>query len=185
METVAPAASLHDTSCLLVDNLDLAILDDVVDLAVEHSICLKELSHGMYTLRLEGEVSMDLILLHLLLLCRERIILLHLCNRSTHVRKDEEVRILKVACDKVTTLVGHIHRVLLLAYNEIELVSDERHLALVVLDVIVLNLLEELLHARLTEELDERLVLRVSLVCSEKEDSSILLVTCCDKLLSL
>ena len=73
----------------------------------------------------------------------------------------------------------------LLVDHEVELVCDERHFALVVLDVIVFHLLEELLHARLAEELDKRLVFWISLECSEKEDASVLLVAFSDKLLGV
>ena len=184
MESVAPAASFHDTAGLLVDDLDLAVGDDIIDLPVEHRICLKELSHSVYALRLKGEVRIDLIFLHLLLLCRKRR-LLHLRNSRSHVRKDEEVRVFEIACDKVASLVGHVHAVLLFAHYEIELVGDERHLAFVVLDVVVLHFLEELLHARLAEELDERLIFRISLVCSEEEHSAVLLVACRDELLGI
>ena len=47
METIAPAASFHDTSCLLIDNLDLTVLNDVVDFLVEHRIGLQELCHSV------------------------------------------------------------------------------------------------------------------------------------------
>ena len=59
------------------------------------------------------------------------------------------------------------------------------HLALVILHIVVLDLLEKLLHAGLAEELDERLVLRISLICSEKKKSAVLLVSVSDKLLGL
>ena len=72
---------------------------------------------------------------------------------------------------------------LLFVDHEIEFVRDERHLTLVVLDIVVLHLLEQLLHARLAEELDERLVFRIPLERSEKEDTSIFLVTLGDELL--
>ena len=74
---------------------------------------------------------------------------------------------------------------LLLVDDEIELVGDERHLALVILDIVVLDLLEELLHARLAEELDERLVFRISLVCPEEKHAAVLFVSVSDKLLRL
>ena len=184
VESVAPTASFHNTAGLLIHDLDFAVLDNVVDLLVEHCVSLKELSHSVHTLRLKCEVRKDLILLHLLLSCCERR-LLNLCNRSSHVRKHKEVRIRQVTCDQVAALVGHIHRVLLLVDDEVELVSDDVHLALVVLDVVVLNLLEELLHTRLTEELDEWLIFRITLICSEEEKTTVLLISVRDEFLCL
>ena len=73
---------------------------------------------------------------------------------------------------------------LFLIYDEIEFVRDERHLPLVVLDVVVLDFLEQLLHARLAEELDERLVFWITFVCSEQKHSSVLLIAFGYKFLS-
>ena len=93
METVAPAASLHDTSCLLVHDLDLSVLDDVVNLLVEHGVRLEKLAHGMNTLRLKRKVCQDVVLLHLLLLRAEGGVLLDFCDSGSNVRKDEEIRV--------------------------------------------------------------------------------------------
>ena len=43
MQSVAPAASLHDTSRLLVDNLHLAVDDHVLIVLVEHAVGLEQL----------------------------------------------------------------------------------------------------------------------------------------------
>ena len=72
---------------------------------------------------------------------------------------------------------------LLLIDYEVKFISNERHLALIVLNIAVFSLLKELLHTRLAEELDKRLVFRISLVCSEKEYSSFLLLSCSDEFL--
>ena len=53
VESVAPAASLHDTSGLLIDNLDLVVNDDIVNILLEHGISLQELDHGVDSLALE------------------------------------------------------------------------------------------------------------------------------------
>ena len=59
------------------------------------------------------------------------------------------------------------------------------HLAFVILHIVVLDLLEKLLHARLAEELDERLIFRISLICSEKKKSAVLLISVSDKFLRI
>jgi len=74
---------------------------------------------------------------------------------------------------------------LLLVDHEIKFIGDERHFALIVLDIIVLHLLEELLHARLAEELNERLIFRIALECTEEQHSAVFFVTGCNKLLRL
>ena len=56
VESVAPAAAFHDTACLLVDNLHLAVHNNVLVVLVEHGVSLQQLLQGMYTLRLYGVV---------------------------------------------------------------------------------------------------------------------------------
>ena len=50
METVAPAASFHNTSCLLVHNLHFTVHNNVVVIADEHCVGFEELLHGVYAL---------------------------------------------------------------------------------------------------------------------------------------
>ena len=63
MQTVAPAAALHDTSCLLVDDLHLSVDDHVLVVLVKHTVGLQQLLEGMYTLRLHGIVVEHLVFL--------------------------------------------------------------------------------------------------------------------------
>ena len=49
METVAPAASVHDTAGLLVYDLHLSVHYDVVCIFFEHGVCLQQLVDGMHT----------------------------------------------------------------------------------------------------------------------------------------
>ena len=48
VQAVAPAASFHDTSGLLIDNLHLSVHDNVILVLVEHGVGLEELLEGMY-----------------------------------------------------------------------------------------------------------------------------------------
>ena len=66
-----------------------------------------------------------------------------------------------------------------------ERIGDGRHLLLVVLHIVVLDPLEKGFHTRLTEELDERLVLWQTLVRTEKKLSAFLLVAFRDQFLGL
>ncbi len=185
MESVAPAASLHYTAGLLIDNLDLSVFRDyVIDIQLEHRICLQKLDDSVHALALEGEVRHQLILL-LTLLGRVGSRLLNLGNRRTHVRKDEEIVIADSLRKYIASLVGHVDRVLLLVDDEVERVCDVRHLTLIVLHVVVLHLLEKLLHAGFTEELDERTVFRIAFVRTEQQNSAILFVSVGDELLRL
>ena len=63
MQSVAPAASLHDTACLLVNDLNLAVDDNILIILVEHTVSLEQLLQGMYALALHAIVVEQLVLL--------------------------------------------------------------------------------------------------------------------------
>ena len=185
VQTIAPAAAFHNTACLLIHNLDLVVDDDVVNVLLEHSVGLEELDHSVHTLALQRIILHQGILLLLLLLGGEFSVLLDLGDLASNVRKHEEIRIGNGVGQQVVTLVGHIDRVLLLADHEIQLVGDDVHLTLVVLHIIVLSLLHQLLHTLLAEELDQRLVLRKSLVGTQEKHSTLVLLSGRDSLLGI
>ena len=63
MQSVAPAAALHDTAGLLVDDFYLAVDDHILVVLVEHAVGLQQLLQGMDALRLHGIVLQQLVLL--------------------------------------------------------------------------------------------------------------------------
>ena len=70
VQAIAPAATLHDTASLLIDNLHLAVLaHDIIDILVEHRVSLEQLIDSMDALSLGHVVAHQLVfLLELLLL---------------------------------------------------------------------------------------------------------------------
>ena len=83
------------------------------------------------------------------------------------------------------TFISHIHRMHLLIDHEEQRVSNLRHLAFIVLNIEILRLLHQLLHARLAEELDERLIFRKSLMATEKKFRTLVLLAFGDSLLGV
>ncbi len=78
MKSVAVATSLHDTSGLLIDNLDFIVVDYVFHILFKECVCLEELVDGVHTLGLYGVVVHEGIFL-LLTKCRfERLVALDL-----------------------------------------------------------------------------------------------------------
>ena len=70
MQAIAPTAAFHDTTCLLIHNLDFTVLNNVLVVEVEHCIGLQQLLYGVYALALGCIVVEDAILLfELLLVC--------------------------------------------------------------------------------------------------------------------
>ena len=65
---------------------------------------------------------------------------------------------------------------LLLVDHEIEVIRNLWHVALIVLNIEILGFLHELLHTRLAQELDKRLIFRESLVATEQEFGSLVLI---------
>ena len=185
MQTIAPAAAFHNTSGLLIHNLDLVVNHNVVNILLEHSVGLEELDDGVDTLALQGVVLHKGILLLLLLLGGEFRVLLDLGNLASNVRKHEEIRVGDSIGEQVVPLVGHVHGMLLLADHEIQFVGDDVHLALIVLHIVVLGLLHQLLHTLFAEEFDQRLVLRKTLVGTQKKHSSFVLLAGGDRLLRI
>ena len=74
---------------------------------------------------------------------------------------------------------------LFLIDDEIKVIRDERHLPLIVLDIIVLHLLKQLLHSRFAQELDERLVFRITFIRPEQEHTSVFFISLSNKFLRL
>ena len=184
VESVAPAASLHYTAGLLVHNLDLVVIDHIIDVLLEHCVCLEQLVYGVDALALEGVVAKYLVLATLLL-GRSEVLFLQFGNHRAHIRQHEEVRIRHGVGEYVVAEVGHIHGMLFFVDHEVERVGDDVHFLLVVLDIEVLGVLQEHLDARLAEVLYERLVLRQTLVGPEQEQSTFLLIAFSNLLLGI
>ena len=56
VQSVTPATTFHDTTCLLVDNLYFAINNHVFIVLIEHAVSFQQLLQGVNTLRLNGIV---------------------------------------------------------------------------------------------------------------------------------
>ena len=77
MEPVGVAATLHDTSGLLVYNLDLIVVDHIFHILFKQGVCLQQLVDSVHTLRLDGIVLHEVVLALLTIGRRKRIITLH------------------------------------------------------------------------------------------------------------
>ena len=111
--------------------------------------------------------------------------MLYLGYLASHVRQHEEVRIGHRLSQGIMAFIRHVNGMLLLVDDEIQLVSDLRHLPLVILQIKVFSFLKQLLHSRLAEEFNERLVFRKSLVSPQQQLSTLGLVPFCYLFLSI
>ena len=183
VETVAPAASLHYTAGLLVDDLDLAVDDDVVHVAVEHCVGLEQLVYRMHTLSLERIVRVKLVFLYFLGLGVQPGIVFDLRHFVSQLGHQEELGVAHSLGELFVTVVGELHRALLLVHDEIEVVGDDALLDVLVgesgPDDLRLCFLQDGLDAGFTEILDQRLVFGQTLVGLEKHYLSFVLHLAC------
>ncbi len=56
VESVAVAATFHNTACLLVNNLNLVVVNHIFDVAVEEGVGFEQLVHRVHALCLDGVV---------------------------------------------------------------------------------------------------------------------------------
>ena len=107
MQAVAPAASFHDTSGLLVDNLHLSVHDNVILVLVEHGVGLEELLEGMYAVADGG------IFRHQFVLLCHPFFFRHISGVEAgklcgDIGEHEEVGVLHLLREPCRTLVGEV-----------------------------------------------------------------------------
>ena len=164
MQTVAPAAALHDTACLLVHNLHLAIHDHILVVLVEHGVGLEQLLQGMYALALHAIVCQQVVfLVHTLLICESGLALKGRQLRCD-VGQHKEGVVFHLLGQPCATLVGKVGTVEFLVHYKVERSHGLGHAAVVVLHIDFLGLLQARLDAFFREEFDECLILRQGLV---------------------
>ena len=92
VQAVRVAASLHYTSCLLIDNLHLPVFsNDVLNVAVEHGISLEQLVNRVYTLRFYRILGEQLLLLCNLLFVAQLVVVLKHRELRCNVGQNEQV----------------------------------------------------------------------------------------------
>ena len=164
MQSVAPAASFHDSSCLLIHNLDLSVDDNILVILIEHAVGFEQLLQRVYTFALHGVVVEHVVFLVETLLFAETCLVFECRELRRDVRKHEQVFVVHLFCEPFRTFVCEVAAVQFLVYHEIERFYSLRHAAVVVLHVVFLFLEHTGFYSFLRKIFDERLVLRQSLV---------------------
>ena len=164
VQSVAPAAPLHDTSCLLVNNLNLAVDNHILIVLVEHAVSLEQLLQSVNALALNGVVAHQLVLLVKALLIGKTSLGLKCRELGCDIGQYKQFVIVNLLSKPSGTLIGKVARVHLLVNHEVQRLNALWHTAVVVLHVDVLGILHTSLDTLLREELDQRLVLWHGLV---------------------
>ena len=89
MQTVRIATSLQNTTRLLIDDLHFVVDYYILHILLEHAVCLEQLVDGVNTLRTDGVIVQDGILLGCFLLCRD-ILFFNVSDARTDVWQHKE-----------------------------------------------------------------------------------------------
>ena len=164
VQSVAPTATFHNTTSLLVYNLNLAVNNHIFVVLVEHAVSLEQLLQSVNTLALNGVVTHQLVFLVQTLLICETCLSLESRKLCCNIGQYKQLVIIYLLSQPSSTLICKVARVHLLVNHEVQRLNALRHTAVVVLHIDVLCVLHTALDSLLREELDEWLVLRHSLV---------------------
>src|SRR6185312_16288204 len=107
---------------------------------------------------------------------RRCVTFLYFGKLTTHIRKDEEMRIFARTGDEGNTLIGKVYTVIFFVYCEEQFRIYLRHIALLFGNVIVLCFLLDLLVAFLAEEFDQRTALRQTTECAVEVQTTVIFI---------
>ena len=172
MQTIAPTTTVHDTSSLFVDNLNLSVHNDIVGIFFEHGISFQQLINCMNTFRLDGKVCKQLVFLGKLFFVAQSLFIFQSRKLSCNIRQHEECRILRVTCNQINTLICQIYTFQFFIDNEVQRLNSLRHTLVVLFHVDFFGLQHTSLDTRLTQEFDKRFVLRQCLMAAEQSEES-------------
>ena len=172
VKSVAVATSLHDTSGLLIYDLDFIVVDDVFHVLVEERVSLQELVDGVHALSLDG-ISLERGVFHFLMFLLGSLLVLNGRQLGGDVGKDEEIGVLGRACQHLDTLVGQLNAMVFLINDEEQGLHSLGHLPIVVGHIFSLHLEKELLYSLFAKIANERIVLRKTFVSTEKRETAL------------
>ena len=158
VQTVRITAAFHDTARLLVHDLHLVVHHHVFHIALEQGVSLQQLINRMDTVGLNRVIAHDFGLLGRLFLRRHRR-LLHFGNLRTHIGQHVVFGVVGIGRQIIHPFIGKVDAVELLVNHEIKLAVNQGHVLALFLQIVVLGLLHQGLHARFAQELDQGVVL--------------------------
>ena len=174
MQSVAPTATLHNTACLLIDNLHFAVDDDIFVVLVEHTISLEQLANRVDALRLHGIVVQQIVFLIDALFLGERGVGFESGKLRGDVGQHEEIAVVHLLGEPFGSLVGQFAGIEFFLDHEIKRFDGLGHPSVVVFHIDFLGFQHTGLDAFLGKIFDERLVLRQALVRAvEREETSV------------
>ena len=168
VQTVRPAAALHDTARLLVHDLHLAAVDDVIHIFLEEGVGFEELIHRMNALRFDAVIGKDIVLTLLFFFGRQALHILEFRHFGTYVRQHEEIGVIGCTGEGINTLVGQLDGLILLINNEIEFVGSDVHILLVLLEIELFGLLQAHFDTGFGQIFDECFGFRQTFECTEE-----------------
>ncbi len=173
MQSVAPAATVHDTAGLLIHNLDLTVNDDIFVVTVEHGIGFQQLLQGVHALALHGIFRVKLVFLHHPFLVGQVFVRLKFRHSRRDIRHHEQFGVGCGIGQPSKTLICQIHAVQFLVYHEIQRFHSLRHAFVVVFHIDLLRLQHSGLDSLFGQIFNQGLVLGQCLMTAVKLQESL------------
>ena len=171
VQSVRVAAAFHDTSGLLVYNLHLSVDHNIFVIFLEHGVSLQQLVDGVYALRFDGVVSQQLIFLFQQLFVGQ-VLIFQFGELCGDIRQHEQCRVFGVTGDQVDTFICEVYAVQFFFDDEVQRFGHFVHTLVVLLHVDFFGLQHAGFDTLFTEELDQCLILRKTLVATIKGKES-------------
>ena len=109
VQAVAPSASLHDTSGLLVHDFYLPVHDYVFLVDTEHCVSLEQLQNSVHAFALDSIFREEFVLSVQAFLVREALVGFQCRKFGGYVGQNKELVILNLVCEPLVALVGEIY----------------------------------------------------------------------------
>ena len=164
VQTIAPTASFHDTTGLLVHDLHLPVYHHILLIDAEHGVGFQQLQDGVYALTLDGVIGQYLVFASQLVFFGNACVGFERREFGCDVGQNEQLVVVHLFGQPCVTLVRQVYRMQLLVDNKVEGLYGFGHALVVVLHIDLFRLEHAGLDSLFGEELDKRIVLRQCLV---------------------
>src|SRR5690606_22806010 len=182
VKTIGIPTAIHDTACLLVNNLNFTVDNYIFIVFFKKSVSLKQLIHCVNALGLYGKVAEEFLSCCKLIIFR-KIFRFKFSNLCGDVLKYEEIFIVVTLGHVFHTFVGKVYLVVLFVNNEVQVLIHDWHIAVVILHILSFHFLEKSSVSTFGKKLNQLTVLWKSTVRLQKLKSTFFCISGRDQFL--
>ena len=154
VEPIGIPTSLHDPTCLFVNNFYLVVHHHVFHILFEKGIGFQQLIHTVNTFTLDVKIFKKRFFKGCLFL-RIQLLRFYFSNFTSNVWKDKKVRIRIVFGKHLNSFFGEVNLIVFFVYNKVQFCIHYVHFSVVVLHVVIFCFLQELFDSFFTQKFDE------------------------------